>query len=81
MTDIGGLTAATVLALLMLPVYYRMMSRKPKAAESSGPAITAGTAETAESANDMESAETVVTASEKGIPEFKQNPPEGGDSE
>jgi len=80
-TDIGGLTAATVLALLMLPVYYRMMSRKPKAAESSGPAIAAGTAETAESANDIESAETVVTASEKGIPEFKQNPPKGGDSE
>ena len=29
-TDIGGLTASTVLALLMLPVYYRMMSRKNK---------------------------------------------------
>ena len=29
-TDIGGLTASTVLALLMLPVYYRIMSRKPK---------------------------------------------------
>ena len=29
-TDIGGLTASTILALLMLPVYYRMMSRKNK---------------------------------------------------
>ena len=28
--DIGGLTASTVLALLMLPVYYRLLSRTPE---------------------------------------------------
>ena len=28
--DIGGLTASTILCLLMLPVYYKMMSGKTK---------------------------------------------------
>lgn len=30
LVDVGGLIASTVLALLMLPVYYRLMNRKPK---------------------------------------------------
>lgn len=30
LVDVGGLVASTVLALLMLPVYYSVMSRKPK---------------------------------------------------
>lgn len=30
LVDVGGLIASTILALLMLPVYYSMMSRKPK---------------------------------------------------
>ncbi len=30
LVDVGGLTASTVLALLMLPVYYRLMSKKKK---------------------------------------------------
>ncbi len=30
LVDVGGLVASTVLALLMLPVYYSIMSRKPK---------------------------------------------------
>lgn len=30
LVDVGGLIASTILALLMLPVYYRLMNRKPK---------------------------------------------------
>lgn len=30
LVDVGGLVASTVLALLMLPIYYKVMSRKPK---------------------------------------------------
>lgn len=30
LVDVGGLIASTVLALLMLPIYYKVMSRKPK---------------------------------------------------
>ena len=30
LVDVGGLVASTVLALLMLPAYYSVMSRKPK---------------------------------------------------
>ena len=30
LVDVGGLVASTILALLMLPVYYSVMSRKPK---------------------------------------------------
>lgn len=30
LVDVGGLTASTILSLLMLPVYYKLMSRKPK---------------------------------------------------
>ena len=30
LVDVGGLIASTVLALLMLPAYYSVMSRKPK---------------------------------------------------
>lgn len=30
LVDVGGLVASTVLALLMLPVYYSIMNRKPK---------------------------------------------------
>lgn len=30
LVDVGGLVASTILALLMLPVYYKVMSRKPK---------------------------------------------------
>ena len=31
--NIGGLVASTILALLMLPVYYSIMNRKPKKTE------------------------------------------------
>ena len=30
LVDVGGLVASTILAMLMLPVYYSVMSRKPK---------------------------------------------------
>ena len=30
LVDVGGLVASTVLALLMLPVYYSVMNRKKK---------------------------------------------------
>ncbi len=30
LVDVGGLVASTVLSLLMLPIYYKVMSRKPK---------------------------------------------------
>ena len=30
LVDVGGLIASTILALLMLPVYYSVMSRKKK---------------------------------------------------
>ena len=30
LVDVGGLIASTVLALLLLPVYYSLMNRKPK---------------------------------------------------
>ena len=30
LVDVGGLIASTILALLMLPVYYTLMNRKPK---------------------------------------------------
>ena len=30
LVDVGGLVASTILSLLMLPVYYKVMSRKPK---------------------------------------------------
>jgi len=30
LVDVGGMVASTILAMLMLPVYYSVMSRKPK---------------------------------------------------
>lgn len=36
--DIGGLTASTILCLLMLPVYYRLMSGKEKPGDLEAPA-------------------------------------------
>ena len=36
--DIGGLTASTILSLLMLPVYYRLMSGREKPGDLEAPA-------------------------------------------
>ena len=30
LVNVGGLTASTILSLLMLPIYYKLMNRKPK---------------------------------------------------
>ena len=30
LVNVGGLVASTVLSLLMLPIYYTLMNRKPK---------------------------------------------------
>lgn len=36
LVNIGGLTASTVLSLLMLPVFYSLLNRKPKETEAAG---------------------------------------------
>ena len=64
--DIGGLTASTVLALLMLPVYYRMMSAKPMKEDPFAERTEAEEKETSDPAAERE--EAVKKAEEADLP-------------